>query len=114
MLDQIVIQGIHYHLSENTMQFIREKLEKLSYLDERIVDGTLRIIHEKNEYKAEVDIHFNHGARIHLQVTHEQLYPAVEDLLHKLKKTALEEKEKIKDYHNHHSAHRHIDTGDAS
>ncbi len=114
MLEQIVIQGVHYHLSETTMEFIREKLEKLSYLHERIVDGTLRIIHEKNEYKAEVDIHFNHGARIHLHVSHEQLYPAVKNLIHKLKKSAAEEKEKIKDYHSHHIAHRHLDNGNNS
>ncbi len=107
MLEQIGIQGVHYHVSEKTTQFIREKLEKLAYLQDRIVDGMLRIIHEKKEYKVEVGIHFTHGAHVHLQVINEQLYPAIENLIHKLKKTASEEKEKTKDYHNHHFTHRH-------
>lgn len=109
MLEQITILGVHYHLSENTSNFIKEKLEKLSYLNEMIVDGTLRIIHEKNEYKAEIDIHFNHGKILHLEVVHEQLYPAIENLMHKIKKMAAEEKEKVKDYHNHHVNHRHVE-----
>ena len=107
MLDQIKVLGVHYHVSETTLEFIGEKLDKLSYLKDRIVDGTLRIIHEKNSFKVEIDIHFNHGKRIHLHSTRDQLYPAIETLIHKLRKTAADEKQKLKDYHNHHIEHHH-------
>lgn len=102
-MNQISIQGIHYHLSETTEAYIREKLEKFSYLSDRIVDGILRVIHEKDQYTVEIDVHFNYGTKLHLHAAHSQLYPAVENLMDKLKVAASDEKKKIKDYHNHHA-----------
>ncbi len=102
MAEKIQIEAIHYHLSDSTKTFIRGELSKLSYLDNYIVDGILRVVREKHSYRVTIDLHFNFGKRIHLHTDNNKLYSAIEDLMH-IAKNCAEEKKKLKDYHKHHS-----------
>lgn len=101
MLSQIELRGIHYHISESTESFIKEKFSKFDYLKHLIVDGTIRIIKETNLFKIEVDIHLRHNRAIHFETKHELLYPAIETMGHKLKQILSDEHKKNKDHKSH-------------
>lgn len=101
MLEQIKILTVHYTLSDTTKTFIEEKLTKLDYLKKIVSDGTIRIIRDNEHYKVEADIHLKNKHRTHIEETNEQLYPAIENLIHTLKHTLSIEHKKITSHKNH-------------
>lgn len=111
MLEQIQIQGIHYDLSNHTIEFIKEKLSKIDFLDSFITDGTIRIIRDGEHYKAEADIHLHKKHHLHIDTKHEQLYPAVENLVHKLRHKLSEEHKKVMSHHKAHTPSVHHGNG---
>ncbi len=108
MLEQIQLHGIHYHLGDTTREFIQEKLSKFDYLKGFIVSGDIRIIKESHQFKIEADINTKrHHKKIHCETEHELLYPAIENLVHKLKKILSDEHEKVTHHKEHHNKKHH-------
>ena len=108
MLEQIKLHGIHYHISNSTKEFIQEKLSKFDYLKDYIVDGDIRIIKESHKFKIETDMNIKrHHKKIHFETEHELLYPAIENMTHKLKKNLSDEHEKFTHHKRHHNKGHH-------
>lgn len=94
------LKGVHYNISDRTKEFIHEKMQHLHSFKDLIVNMDVTITKEKTEYRVESNVHFKWGTNIHLHENDLELYPAIENLVHKLDNKVSKEKEKIKDHHH--------------
>lgn len=113
MIKQIKIESVHYELSDATKTFIEEKLTKLDYLNKIITDGFIRVVRDSEKYKIEADLHLQNKQRIYIKNTDDKLYPAIENLVHKLKHKLSEVHKKMtshkKPHHKETLHHKIID-----
>lgn len=93
------IKGVHYDISDRTREFISDKFGHIDPFKDLIVSADFTITKEKNEYRVESNVHFRWGVNVHLSETSQELYPGIENLIHKLDSKVSKEKDKIKDHH---------------
>lgn len=106
------IKGVHYEITDVTREFIDQKLEKLRYASDMIVDLMLVLEKETKDWKAEAKVNFRWGAQAHLDETDINLHAAIERLVHRLDQKVSKEKEKIKDHHPHNHEPKKLDAVD--
>lgn len=94
------LKGVHYNISDRTKEFIEDKISHLDPFKDLIVNLDVTITKEKNEYRVESNVHFKWHKTIHLHESDKELYPAIENLMHKMDATVSKEKEKVKDHHH--------------
>jgi putative sigma-54 modulation protein len=95
----VTIKGVHYDISERTREFLIEKLSHIDPFKDLLVSVDATITKEKNEFIVESNVHFKWGANAHLEERAQELYPAIENLIHKLDHKISKEKDKVKDHH---------------
>lgn len=94
------IKGVHYEISEATRDFISTKLEKVKYAEEYIVDLLFTLTKQSKNWKAEANVNFRWGARVHLEEEAENLHAALEKLIDKADAKISKEKAKVQDHHH--------------
>jgi len=95
----VTIKGVHYDISERTREFLNDKLGLLDPFKELLVSVDATITKEKAEFVVESNVHFRWGATAHLEERAQELYPAIENLIHKLDAKISKEKEKVQNHH---------------
>ncbi len=95
----VTIKGVHYDISDRTREFLNDKLSHIDPFKDLLVSVDATITKEKNEYIVESNVHFKWGANAHLQERAQELYPAIENLMHKLDAKISKEKDKVKGHH---------------
>jgi putative sigma-54 modulation protein len=93
------LKGVHYHVSENTTDYIEKKMLRLESVKENLETLHITITKEKNMFKVEVNFHFSWGAPSHIRVDGHELWPAIDVLFDKLIVKIKKEKEKINSHH---------------
>ena len=93
------LKGVHYHVSENTTEYIDKKLQRLESVKDKLETLHLTITKEKNLFKVEVNFHFTWGSPSHISVEGHDLWPAIDQLFDKLTLKIKKEKEKIVSHH---------------
>ncbi len=90
-------QGVHYQISEATQEFIDKKLQRLTHLEDLIVDLQITISRSsKGSYTLNSDIHFRWGNTSHIHIDNiRELYKGIELLFDKIEAKSQKEKEKI-------------------
>jgi putative sigma-54 modulation protein len=91
------IKGIHYELSEKTIQQIEKKVKTGEFADDFIVDLLFRVEKEKDLYIISVNINFKHGLSHHIQVEDHHLYDGIDKIIDKIKNKVTKEKERIQE-----------------
>ncbi len=112
MLDQIQLQGIHYHISDSTKEYIHEKLSKFDHLHDLIIDGKIRILKESSGFKVEIDLHLKQHQIVHHETEDHLLYPAIENAIHKLKKILSNKHMKAVDHKDRKNSSHHAGLND--
>ncbi|MEI8094159.1 MAG: ribosome-associated translation inhibitor RaiA [Spirochaetales bacterium] len=97
----ITIKGVHYDISDRTREFISEKLSHIDPFKDLIVTVEVTVTKEKASFQVESNVHFRFGSNVHLTESHLELYPAIENLMHKLDAKVSKEKDKLKEHHPH-------------
>ena len=94
----IQIEGVHYHISETTKEFINGLVAKLHH-DDMVQDLTLHIEKNSNEtYELKADIHFKWNERDHIGLSNERvLYQGIETLMEKVSRKIKKAAEKHRD-----------------
>ncbi len=92
------IKGIHYELSERTVEQIEKKVKKIEFAKDMIVDLFFKIEREKSEYIIDVNINFRWGLSHHIKVSNHDLYDAIDVVIDKLKQKIIKEKEKVQEH----------------
>jgi len=95
----VTIKGVHYDISDRTREFLNDKLGLLDPFKELLVSVDATITKEKAEFVVESNVHFRWGATAHLEERAPELYPAIENLIHKLDAKISKEKDKVQNHH---------------
>ena len=96
----VTIKGVHYDISDRTREFLIDKLGHIDPLKDLLVSVDATVTKEKTEFIVESNVHFKWGATAHLEERAQELYPAIENLIHKLDAKISKEKEKVKGHHS--------------
>ena len=92
------VRGIHYEISDKTMEHIQKKMKRLEYANDFVVSLDLSIEREKSEYHLNSNVSFRWGAGAHIHLTNHDLYQAIDLIIDKLDSKITKEKEKIQDH----------------
>lgn len=92
------IKGVHYHVSDNTREFIEKKLQKLDFAKDYIMNLHFTITKDSNGFCVEANVSFKWGKPSHVKVDSYELWEAIELLFDKLQIKVKKEKEKIRDH----------------
>ncbi len=92
------IKGVHYHVSDNTREFIDRKIEKLMFAKDYIMNLHITITKDSNGFTTDVNVSFKWGKTSHLSEKSYELWEALELLFDKLQIKVKKEKEKIQDH----------------
>jgi len=95
----VTIKGVHYDISDRTREFLADKLGHIDPFRDHLVSVDATITKEKTEFIVESNVHFRWGATAHLEERAPELYPAIENLIHKLDAKISKEKDKVKEHH---------------
>ncbi len=92
------IKGIHYEVSERTVEQIEKKVKKLEFAGDMVVDLLFRLEKDKTGYIINSDINFRWGLSHHIKVTDYDLYDGIDKIIEKLKNKITKEKERIQSH----------------
>ncbi len=92
------IKGIHYDVSERTIEHIEKKVKKLEFAKDMILDLLFKIERDKSGYIVNTDVDFRWGLSHHIKVSNHDLYDAIDSVVDKLKHKIAKEKEKIQEH----------------
>jgi putative sigma-54 modulation protein len=85
-------------VKDETKEFIQEKLEKLEFAQDYIVDLGFTLTRENPEYEVEVKLHLKWGHQSVIKVHSHDLHEGINALIDKLDHKVRKEREKITDH----------------
>ncbi|MCL2293760.1 MAG: HPF/RaiA family ribosome-associated protein [Spirochaetes bacterium] len=91
------IKGIHYEVTDRTIEQIEKKAKKIEFAADMIMDLPIRIEREKGVYIISVNINFRWGLTHYIKVEDHDLYDGIDKIMDKIRLKVAKEKEKIKD-----------------
>ena len=94
----IEMKGVHFDLSDDTREFIQDKLHKIEFAREYIIDLLFTMTKEKHEFVSEVTINFRWQRSAHIKVSDYSLHDGLERLIDKMAEKVRKEKEKVKEH----------------
>ncbi|MBN2509713.1 MAG: ribosome-associated translation inhibitor RaiA [Spirochaetales bacterium] len=92
------VKGVHYHVSDNTREFIDKKMQKLDFAKDYIMNLRFTITKGTTGFTTEVNVSFKWGKTSHVKEESFELWEALELLFDKLQEKVKKEKAKIQDH----------------
>ena len=92
------VKGVHYNISDTTLEFFNKKLERINFAKDNIVDLLITVTKEKQGYRIDGNIHFRWGKSAHIGVECFELYEGIESFIDKLELKVRKEKSKVKSH----------------
>ena len=92
------IKGVHYHVSDNTREFIDKKMQKLDFAKDYIMNLHFTITKGANGFSTEANVSFKWGKPSHIKEESFELWEALELLFDKIQEKVKKEKDKIQDH----------------
>ena len=89
------VKGIHYELSDKTLEQFEKKIKRLEFANELVSNLTFSVEREKSQYNINADFSFNWGSDGHISLTNHDLYKGIDLIIDKLENKITKEKEKI-------------------
>jgi putative sigma-54 modulation protein len=96
---RLEIKGVHYDVTDVTREFLEEKLTKLDFATEQIIDLLITLTKGKKDWSAEVNVNFRFGVSAHISETDFNLHEAIVKMVDRLEHKIRKEKDKIQDHH---------------
>ncbi len=105
---ELKIEGVHYHLSEKTQEFVEQKLGGLHHED-CLQDIRVTITQNSNEsFDLKANIHFRWHEVDHVEAKNErELYPGIDTLVEKILHLVDKQAGKHMAHHDHKKQDRH-------
>lgn len=92
------MKGVHFELSDDTKGFIEEKIHKVEFAQDYIIDLLFTMTREKHEFICEVTVNFRWHRSAHIKVKEQGLHEGLEKLIDKLAEKVRKEKMKVKEH----------------
>jgi putative sigma-54 modulation protein len=96
---KVEIKGIHLEITPGIQTYLDEKIPRLDYAKDHIVDLMISLTREKNLFKADATVNFRWGGVTHIGVENFDLNQGIDELFDKLDAKVEKEKSKIKEHH---------------
>jgi putative sigma-54 modulation protein len=93
----IDVRSVHFDLSEASRQYLANRLERIGYAKDMIVDLLFVFTKDAKNYKLEVTANLRWGTQFHLQEASFEVNPGIDLLMDKLDLKMSKEKEKIQE-----------------
>ena len=94
---KVDIRSVHFELSEESKIYLTNKLERIGYAKDMIVDLLFVFTKDAKQYKVDVTANFRWGVQAHLQETSFEVNPGIDILMDKLDHKIAKEKQKIQE-----------------
>ena len=109
----LTISGHHLDVTPALREYVLTKLDRVTRHFDQVVDVTVLLSIEKpkekeRRHKAEVTLHVK-GRDIFIEQCAEDMYAAIDQLMHNLDRQVLRHKDRVQMHH--HEAIKHFDTG---
>jgi len=92
----IDVRSVHFELSDKSREYLDQKLERIGYAKDMIVDLIFVFTKEK-EFKLEATANFRWGVQAHVEERDFEVNPAIDKLMDRLEQKIAKEKEKIQE-----------------
>ncbi len=92
----IDVRSVHFELSDKSREYLDQKLERIGYAKDMIVDLIFVFTKEK-EFKIEATANFRWGIQAHVEERDFEVNPGIDKLMDKLEQKIAKEKEKIQE-----------------
>ncbi len=92
------VKGIHYDVSEHTMEHLKKKMKRLEYANDLLVNLVISIEREKSVYNIDANLNFRWGTSGHIHLSNHDLYKGIDLIIDKLDIKITKEKEKIQEH----------------
>ena len=93
----IDVRSVHFDLSEASRQYLANRLERIGYAKDMIVDLLFVFTKDAKQYKLEVTTNFRWGIQAHLEETAFEINPGIDVLIDRLDHKIAKEKQKIQE-----------------
>jgi putative sigma-54 modulation protein len=90
------VRSVHFELSEKSRQYLDQKLERIGYAKDMIVD-LIFIITKEKDFKLEATANFRWGVQAHVEEREFELTPGIDKLMDRLEQKISKEKEKVQE-----------------
>ncbi|MBN2544464.1 MAG: ribosome-associated translation inhibitor RaiA [Spirochaetes bacterium] len=98
---QVTIQGSkNFHVSDRMKEYINKKLVKLNYFKNTINDINFHLDAEKHIFKISSILTFKKFGPTKIETSAEEMYTAIDKIIHKLDTKIQREKSRIQDHNN--------------
>ncbi|MFP4114290.1 MAG: ribosome hibernation-promoting factor, HPF/YfiA family [Spirochaetota bacterium] len=95
---ELEIKGVHFDVKDETKEFIEEKLAKLDFARDFIVDLDFTLTKENPDYEVEAKLHLKWGHQSVIKVHSYDLHEGINTLIDKLDHKVRKEREKVTDH----------------
>ena len=92
------IKGIHYEVSQRTVEQFEKKIKRLDFASELLSKLTISVEREKSQYNLSADFSFTWGSGGHIMLSNHDLYKGIDLIVDKLENKISKEKEKIQSH----------------
>ena len=96
---KVEIKGIHLEITPGIQAYLDEKIPRLDYAKDHIVDLMISLTREKSLFKADATVNFRWGSVTHIGVENFDLNQGIDELFDKLDAKVEKEKSKVKEHH---------------
>jgi putative sigma-54 modulation protein len=93
------MKGIHFEIDPRTREYLADKMPRLDFAKDLIVDFLLNITKEKRRFSVEATINFRWGNSTHVGVKSFDLFKGIDELFDTLDLKIEKEKSKLKEHH---------------
>ena len=95
---ELEIKGVHFDVKDETREFILEKLSRLEFASDYIVDLDFTLTRDNPDFEVEAKLHLKWGHSSVIKVRSFDLHEGINTLIDKLDHKVRKERDKITDH----------------
>lgn len=92
------ISGHHLDLTDSLREYVATKMQRVERHFDHLIDANVILSVDKLEHKAEATLHAS-GADLHAEAVEEDMYAAIDHMMHRLDRQTVKLKERRRDHH---------------
>ena len=92
------LKGVHFEIDAKTSEYIDDKMPRIDFAKDLIVDFLLTLTREKRRFSLEATINFRWGTARHVGVKAFDLLKGIDELFDKLEAMIEKEKSKVQEH----------------
>jgi putative sigma-54 modulation protein len=89
------LKGVHFEVDAKTREYLDDKMPRLDFAKDLIVDFLLNLTREKRRFSVDATINFRWGVSTHIGVKAFDLFKGIDELFDKLEAKIEKEKSKV-------------------